>query len=362
MELFLSQNDIAYIEKSISYNFSNKSLLQQAFTRKSFAQEHHEYESNEVLEFYGDAIIDLVVTKRLYDSFSESPRQYSNDLFYSQKDEGELSKIRAGYVRKDFLANCMDRLRLNQYLLLGKSDEKNNVKNSASVKEDLFEAIIGAIAVDSNWNIEKLKTACIAMLKIGEYKDDYITLLSEWCDDWNFPEPKFSTPEIYPFYHSVNSAKKYQCTVRLDNSGFSFNEKGDGYSPQEAKMEAAKLAYEKCLAKEDELIQSQMLDDIGGQIVWENSVSQLNKLYMKGYFSKPEYDEKKSTDDAENEIWRCECFITEYKNNRSIGKERLKKDAKKSAAYDMLCFIFDLDTGSENDGYYNDDYDYEDDD
>ena len=136
------------IEEKISYQFRyHTKLLVQAFTRKSFSQEHDGYEDNEILELYGDQLVNTVMTKWLYDSYSTVPQTYTDDFFYSKKNEAELSKIRANYVNKSALAHCIDMLDLDDYLLLGNSDEKNEVWRNEKVRCDLFEAIIGIAAL-----------------------------------------------------------------------------------------------------------------------------------------------------------------------------------------------------------------------
>ena len=127
------------IEEKIAYQFGNHTnLLIQAFTRKSFVQENEGFEDNEILEYYGDQLVNTVMTKWLFDSYSSVPQNYTNDFFYSKKNEAELSKIRANYVNKSALAHCIGILGLDEYLLLGKSDEKNEVWQNEKVRCDLF--------------------------------------------------------------------------------------------------------------------------------------------------------------------------------------------------------------------------------
>ena len=103
------------------------------------------------------------MTKWLYDSYSTIPDSFKDDFFYSSKNEAELTKIRANYVNKSALAHCIDILNLDDYLLLGKSDEKNEVWRNEKVRCDLFEAIIGAIAVDSEWDFKQIEKSCKTM-------------------------------------------------------------------------------------------------------------------------------------------------------------------------------------------------------
>ena len=152
------------IEEKIGYRFENHTkLLIQAFTRKSFAQEHDGFEDNEVLEFYGDQLVNTVITKWLYDAYKIPFEKNKNDFFYSKKDEGELSKIRAGHVSKSALAHCIRELGLYEYLLLGNSDKHNEIWLKEKVLCDLFEAIIGAIAVASGWDLDKIIKSCKTM-------------------------------------------------------------------------------------------------------------------------------------------------------------------------------------------------------
>ena len=138
------------IEEKIGYSFgTNRRLLVQAFTRKSFAEENEGFEDNEVLEFYGDQLVNTIMTKWMFDSFSQYAGGFQNEYYYSKKNEAELSEIRARYISKSALAHCIRLLQFDYYLLLGKGDIKKEIWNNGKVLCDLFEAIIGAIAVHS---------------------------------------------------------------------------------------------------------------------------------------------------------------------------------------------------------------------
>lgn len=179
-------NDVNYIlenkdaiEKKIAYQFKHTKLFIQIFIRKSFSSENPDYEDNEVLEFYGDQLVNTVMTKWLYDSYSTKLDPRTDEFYYSKKNEAELSKIRALYVSKTTLAHCIDLLDLNDFLLLGNSDEKNEVRKNEKVRCDLFEAIIGAIAVDSNWNFEKIENSCKTIWNILNFEE-------QECEDLDY--------------------------------------------------------------------------------------------------------------------------------------------------------------------------------
>jgi len=120
------------VEKIIGYKFKSKRLLQKALTHSSYSNEHN-VESNERLEFLGDAIIEFIITEILYRDFNGQ--------------EGELSKIRALVVSEKPLAEAIDKLGLENYLIKGIGESKNATQSKA-IKCDMFEAIIGAIYLD----------------------------------------------------------------------------------------------------------------------------------------------------------------------------------------------------------------------
>jgi len=133
------QFELSKVEQIIGYKFKNSKLLLKALTHSSYSNEHR-VESNERLEFLGDAVIEFIITERLYLEFG--------------KKEGDLSKIRATVVSEKPLAEAIDRLGLDKYLLRGVGESKNT-NTSKAVKCDMFEAIAGAIYLDGG--MEKTK-------------------------------------------------------------------------------------------------------------------------------------------------------------------------------------------------------------
>ena len=346
------------IEEKIAYQFQyHTKLLVQAFTRKSFAAEHDGYEDNEILELYGDQIVNTVMTKWLYDSYSTIPDTFNDDFFYSKKNEAELTKIRANYVNKSALAHCIDILNLDDYLLLGKSDEKNEVWRNEKVRCDLFEAIIGAIAVDSEWNFKQIEKSCKTMWGMLDFDENYVGMLYDACDDLNISEPQFSVSSIY---YGSNS---FKCRISLyiQNNWNPQIIDSEGNSETSAKMNAAKKALD--------FLHKYQIEQIAGKAMPDTAVQTLNTLYLKKFISKPDYKFPPTKDKTGNQIWRCECFIKEYENwedyyDRGIGEEYTKAEAKQAAAYDMICFMLGKENDSQNstdENYYNDDEYYEDD-
>lgn len=124
--------DFKELEKLLGYRFKNKSLLKLACTHSSFANENGT-SSNERLEFLGDAVIEFIITERLYNEFDG--------------DEGTLSKIRALVVSEKPLAETTKRLGLSKFLIKGIGESKNKTESKA-INCDFFEAICGAIYLD----------------------------------------------------------------------------------------------------------------------------------------------------------------------------------------------------------------------
>ncbi|MCQ2211546.1 MAG: hypothetical protein MJZ34_14790 [Paludibacteraceae bacterium] len=168
------------VQEKIDYWFNNEALLLQAFTRSSYSAQYGG-ENNEVLEFIGDKALDFYVIKAMADRFgfmkSESSyydAEYDNDEFciVAHKNESNFTDIKKSIVNNKTLAARIDDLEFAKYMYLGDSDIANNVINQEKVKADLFEAIIGAIAIDSGWNPEEIQNSVEYMLKIDDFLDD----------------------------------------------------------------------------------------------------------------------------------------------------------------------------------------------
>lgn len=123
-------------ESKIGYTFKDKSLLSLALTHTSYANEaKHNKNHNERLEFLGDSVLSIIVSKYLYNNFTDMP-------------EGELSKTRAALVCEKSLAGFARAIDLGEYLLLGKGEYQNGGRDRDSILSDAFEAVIAAMYID----------------------------------------------------------------------------------------------------------------------------------------------------------------------------------------------------------------------
>jgi ribonuclease III len=353
----MKKNDLTFIQDQIGYEFKNKDLLQQAFVRRSYSEENGG-ENNEVLEFVGDKVLDLIVVKLLTDKygyFSSECDDYNPDEgfneFISEHQEDKLTEIKKGLVKKETLANCIDNLGLADYLIVGKGDLKNNVQNEPSVKEDLFEAIIGAVALDANWNFEEMQSVVEIMLDIDSLLEsgentNYVQEIQEWVSRYSGSIPQFhfnKSSYESTFYLTFNGVSqefnilgdsrinkvKYHCLLKIDDSMPIF--RGFGESKKEARSAVCEVAYN-YLEKNNKLFS--IRDEIENPS-WEQAINQLEILARRDYFSIPTYNFIEQHDKNGNPVWICECHIKEEKHCFS-GISSSKKDAKKDAAYSVL--------------------------
>jgi ribonuclease-3 len=128
------------LEESIHYRFTQVKLLTQALTHSSHANEQGGggIEDNERLEFLGDAVLELVVSRELYERYPEAA-------------EGNLTRIRSSLVKEAALAEVAREIRLDQHLLLGKGEEGQGGRNRDALLADGLEALIGAVFLDGGF-------------------------------------------------------------------------------------------------------------------------------------------------------------------------------------------------------------------
>ena len=124
--------DIEECERKIGYVFKDKMLLRQCFTHASYAYENGG-DNNELLEFFGDSIMEFIVTEYLYKE--------------CKCDEGRLTKIRAEIVSKTPLQKAVERLGLSEFLLLG-NDQKKSVSKDDKMFSSIYEALVAGIYLD----------------------------------------------------------------------------------------------------------------------------------------------------------------------------------------------------------------------
>ena len=138
------QNNLQTFEETIGISFADAALLRQAFTHRSYLNEHRGEVAghNERLEFLGDAVLELISTHFLYEKLPE-------------QDEGELTAYRAALVNAVTCAKIANALNMNDYLLLSRGEAKDQGRARQVLLANAFEALVGAIYLDQGYDAAK---------------------------------------------------------------------------------------------------------------------------------------------------------------------------------------------------------------
>jgi ribonuclease-3 len=233
---FFKNVKVHTLEQRLGYRFRNIGLLEEALTHPSVGHEKQRYQNdNQRLEFLGDAVLQLVTTEYLYSHFP-------------QEREGRLTKLRARLVSRDALKAHAQGLDLGRHLLLGRGEEASGGRERTSTLADAFEAIIGAIYLDSDF-----ATARDFILR------ETRTALEQVLDKPVDVNPKGQLQETLqsitmqgPSYEVVSAAgpehaKTFVVEVRWGEVSLG---SGTGRSKQAAEIEAARDALTRQLWKE----------------------------------------------------------------------------------------------------------------
>jgi len=229
----LDEKQTKQVEKNLKVVFKDKNLLRLSLTHRSFLNESRSQkktESNERLEFLGDAVLEFIISKILYQKFP-------------QKEEGWLTNLRSNVVRTTALAQIAKTLGFGQYILMSRGEKEARGDQNPSILADTTEAIIGALYLDQG--LEKTQNFIEAnfmsvweeWVKRGELKDAK-SLLQEKVQVNNSPPPVYKTlKETGPDHQKVFVVGVYLKDKLLAE--------GRGKSKREAEADAA----EKVLAK-----------------------------------------------------------------------------------------------------------------
>jgi ribonuclease-3 len=219
------------LEKRLGTKFRDRSLLQQALVHRSYLNEAPEsgLESNERLEFLGDAVLGLVVAGRLYADYPERP-------------EGQLTELRAAVVRRDTLARVAKRLSLGEYLFLGRGEESAGGRGRSSNLSCAYEAVVGAAYRDGG--IDKARRFVMrslapefAALPKGRILADPKSRLQEVL------QARYQRPPAYRVLRDEGPDHSKVFTVQV-LVGRKVLGVGQGKSKQQAEKEAARRALE----------------------------------------------------------------------------------------------------------------------
>lgn len=211
------------LEEILEYKFKNKKLIIEALTHKSHKQPY----DNERLEFLGDAVLDLIVGEYLFFKFPKS-------------DEGSLSKIRAALVNEDGFEKLARSINLGEYIYLSSAEENNGGREKASLLSNAFEAIMGAIYLESG--LETLRPIAIGLIEknhkeisLDSLFRDFKTTLQE------LTQARFGETPEYRVIASrgPDHKKEFEVAVIIENREYA---RAVGKSKKIAQQEAAEVA------------------------------------------------------------------------------------------------------------------------
>ena len=227
---------IKRLEDIIGYKYNNIELLREALTHSSYSHEmasrHIKLNCNERLEFLGDSVLSIITSEYLFLHFSDRP-------------EGDLTKIRAEVVCERACAKYARKIGLGKYLLLGNGEEKNNGRTRPSAIADAFEALLASMYIDSGMDKERVKEFLLPFI-IAETNEleihktvsgDYKTALQQFVQQTEGDFLEY----IIVGESGPDHQKRFDVEARLNSNVIG---KGSGKSKREAEQNAAKAAIE----------------------------------------------------------------------------------------------------------------------
>ncbi len=218
------------LEAAIGYRFKNITLLQNALTHSSYANErwHDSLMSNERLEFLGDSILGMVVADYLYRNFPQRP-------------EGELTKMRADMVCEASLAQVAHQIKLGDHLLLGHGEEQGGGRDRASILADATESVIAACYLDGGMEAAKafIETFILCNVPTGRlHNKDHKTALQELI------QQRKNQTLTYTLVGERGPDHDKEFSVEVSLNGRPIGT-GVGSSKKRAEQDAARVALEK---------------------------------------------------------------------------------------------------------------------
>ncbi|MCJ7694321.1 MAG: ribonuclease III [Anaerolineaceae bacterium] len=219
---------ITHFIKRLNLTIKDDFLISRALTHRSYLNENREaLEDNERLEFFGDSILSFIVAEWIYNKFPDKP-------------EGSLTRLRSAIVYTEQLAEFAKVLDLGQAIRLGNGEVLAGGRERPAILCDAFEALIGAIYLDSGLEAVKklvypLITESIDNILINHQDEDTKSNLQEWAQANGYSSPKYlKLSEMGP-----DHAKTFKMEVVIDGQVYG---QGIGASKQAAEKDAAKNA------------------------------------------------------------------------------------------------------------------------
>lgn len=225
------RRELNLFEKHASTRFRNLRFLNLAFCHRSYANESGSIISNnEKLEFLGDSVLGLTICEYLYRTFPD-------------KNEGDLARIKSFVVSESSLESIAKRLKVDNFILIGRGEEYSGGRSKTAIIADCLEAIIGAYYLDSGYKavrsfILELLVPEIQKVLEDRHKKDYKTLLQEHVQKQFKSYPRY----ILEKKSGPDHNRTFWVSVIIEGKDYG---PGKGKNKKEAEQEAAGIAYGK---------------------------------------------------------------------------------------------------------------------
>ena len=228
------------LEHKLNYYFNDRNLLKNALLHKSLGNERKEYknQNNERLELLGDAVLDLIVAEYLYKN-------------YKNASEGTIAKLKAMIVSEPILAKISRQIGVGKFLMLSRGEVMSGGRNRESILADSFEAILGAVYIDSN--LDEARVFALSHIKqyidhIEENEDilDFKSILQEYV------QKEFRTVPTYELVaeRGPDHMKEFEIQVIVGN----YKEKAVARNKKKAEQLSAKALCIKLGVKYNEAL------------------------------------------------------------------------------------------------------------
>ena len=316
----MDEKTLSLIQQKIGYQFINPVLLKQAFVSPSLsAATQNRVQNYQILEFIGDAVLGLAVVKNLASEFCHVD---ANGQFVSSATEGQLSEEKSRLVKNEKLAHCSNVLEFDSYLERAHGYYLHDRKNK---KGDLIESILGAVAIDSNWNMDVLSRVASELMRYDKMAENATEKLQIYCEKSGLDLPTYS------FW---NCGRRYDCAVSLQSVNGLFV--GNGKTVEEAQNAAVESAYtyliEQNITKKKSVEQTEE-NLLNTPRKSPTAVEILNLKYIKKEIVQPNYSFAQT---AENGKLFWSCTLTLNNEHQVSEKATTRKKAKQAAAKVML--------------------------
>lgn len=316
----MDEATLSFIQQKIGYQFVNPVLLKQAFVSPSLsAATQNRLQNYQVLEFIGDEVLGLAVVKNLSSEFCHVD---SSGQFVSSATESHLTEEKIRLVKNEKLSRCSNALGFDSYLERAHGYFLHDRKNK---KGDLIESVLGAVAIDSNWNMDVLSRVASELLRYDKTAENATEKLQNYCKKNGLDLPTYS------FW---NCGSRYDCAVSLQSVNGLFV--GNGKTVEEAQNAAVESVYTYLI--EQNITKKKSVEQTGANILNSSkksltAVEKLNLKYIKKEIVQPNYSFAQT---AENGKLFWSCTLTLNNEHQVSEKATTRKKAKQAAAKVML--------------------------